>query len=770
MPSVYFLIRAVLSVVLFYASFVSVYVCFIKHQSFDFLTVFWILTLVALAVLSLCDVLYLCKFVTIAPSARKKYKKSKESFLLERISSVTAFIKREKILKIFHLKSFSNSLGSGVFQNKGLLAVCLVSLSVGAFNCASQYPRGIGQTGEFAQFSLAKFSGNIVKASYLQQQPPLDYQFSAFAGYLFPGNNKLAMRWHAMLFYLALCLILPLGLWFFCSSLWITTMGAGLFLLNHTARLHAVDGRPLSLSLLTSFLFLFFWLSYCNKREGGDKPSFFPVISSQYLFVMSIGLQPVIFIVSLFLSSFWLFLYGRGRIWLKLFLSNIITAVLSLPFYLKMTGYAQEASKFHKISFESLSSYISNLNIQWFFEKYFSIFYKQMSLFFLLVVIGFIVAAFIKKSVKKESLILASCLFVFPVVFDPLWNLFIMWHFNDWYIMVFSLFLVFFAVFVLGWIRDCLYNEVGIGYEKMAGFQKFHLEKSKQAEQRFSILKKRFLHCVFLRDFQKEGISQIGDKENKSVKNILRVFTLGLVFISFLLGVFFQISAIKNETRFKLPYQDNSVEKVYNYLKENGDPQDKILDFCLCQIVDYRIQHIWEGEIFFYDPKSHPAFIHSYIEFTQSPPFFYEDKGDRNYYIDWSRVSQIIDQKVFFVVEREVCEDTGYTVLSSFMEGQRIGEFVIFMLNFVGSPNDKKQQYLNFLSQVITKTPKSHQGILLETLIYYAYKDGKKQEFDRLLREYRDIGPSLDTNFMYPRRFELKRRVRYFENLKWPAL
>ena len=118
-----------------------------------------------------------------------------------------------------------------------------------------------------------------------------------------------------------------------------------------------------------------------------------------------------------------------------------------------------------------------------------------------------------------------------------------------------------------------------------------------------------------------------------------------------------------------------------------------------------------------------------------------------------------------------VDEDHAFKVLSFFMmEGQRIGEFVVFTLNLSGSLDEKKQQYLHFLSQVMTKTPKSHQGVLLETLIYYAYKDGKKQEFDRLLREYRDIEPSLDTDFMYPRRFELKRRVRYFESLKWPTL
>ena len=455
----------------------------------------------------------------------------------------------------FHLKSFFNSLGLALFKNKGLFAVCLLSLGLGVFNVSSQYPRGIAKTGEKNQFSTSKSSENIITTAYLQQQPPLDYQFSAFAGYLFPGNNKLAMRWHAMLFYVVLSFVLPLGLWFFCSSLWITAMGAGLFLLNHIARLHAVDGRPLSLSLLTGFLFLFFWLSYCNKREGGDKPSFFPVVSAQYLFVMSIGLQPVIFIVSLFLSSFWLFLYGRGRIWLKLFLSNIITAVLSLPFYLKMTGYAGEASKFHKISFESISSYISNLNIQWFFEKYFSIFYKQMSLFFLVVVIGFIVAAFIKKSVKKESLILASCFLVFPVVFDPLWNLVIVWHFYDWYIVVFSLFLVFFVVFALKEILEILNNI-----------------------SHFEIMKYQTKNPVW----KKTGI-----------------FIFGLIFVLFFSGVFFQISAIKNETRFKLPYQDNSVEKVYNYLKENGSPQDRVLDFCLYQIASFRLQFILDGKIFF---------------------------------------------------------------------------------------------------------------------------------------------------------------------------
>ena len=252
----YFVMQGILSALLCYASLVSLYISFIKNKQFDLLTFFWTLTLVILASLSV----YKCyKFV----------------------------------------KNITSSLSS-FFKNKTfpLLMICLINLCIGLFNVSTQYSRGVSQA-EMVQFDMSLLSTNIIKTSEMQQQPPLDYYFSAFSQTLF-GENKFAIRFHTMFFYLLLSLILPLGIYFFCSSFRITIIGSLLFDISHLIRLHAVDARPLCLALLTGFLFLFFYLSYLNNK----KP-LFPVFVSQYLFVVSIGLQPVTFDY-LFISLFFL--------------------------------------------------------------------------------------------------------------------------------------------------------------------------------------------------------------------------------------------------------------------------------------------------------------------------------------------------------------------------------------------------------------------------------------------------------------------------------
>ena len=182
-----------------------------------------------------------------------------------------------------------------------LLIICLISLCIGFFNVWTQYQRGTFFD-ELTQLIRATKSNIILRAGS-QQQPPLDYYFSAFVSELWSQQSKFTLRFHAIFSYLLLSFIIPLGLYRFCSSFIGSIIGSILFLTNHLVYLHAVYARPLSLSLLTGFLFLFFYLSYCDSKS--KKMSLFPVISSQFLFVMSVGLQPVILIVSLFLSLFY---------------------------------------------------------------------------------------------------------------------------------------------------------------------------------------------------------------------------------------------------------------------------------------------------------------------------------------------------------------------------------------------------------------------------------------------------------------------------------
>ncbi len=705
MNAIYFLFQYLLSLLLCYASFVSVYISFFKNKQFDILTLFFVSTLIILAGFSVYNIYQI--------SNKKNH--SKSPLYLIFLSAISVFIPALKNIQKNRVLTpeATNKIETTVTiknlyffkQNKYLLILCFVSLLIGFFNVYTQYLRGI-DNGEMVQFDMSLLT-NTIESSYKQQQPPLDYYFSSFSQSLF-GESKFALRFHAMFFYLILSLIMPLGLYFFCSSFWITLLGTSLFSFNHIIRFHSLYARPICLVLLTGFIFLFFYLSYCQNKA--DRKFIFPVLASQYLFAMSIGLQPVIFIISLFISSFWLLFDNKKEIFKKLFLTNIMTAVLTLPFYIKMFFFGKSAHKFKEISLDAVGSYIKNMDIVYFFQKYFSSFYEQMSPSFFIFVTGFMITVLVRKPIGILTLMMLSSLLLFPLLYDSVFYIGLVWfRLNNWYIVVFSLFIILFVVFSL--------KEI---YEYFKG--------------------KRW-----------------------------KAYLLFPLTIIFLCNAYSQIKAIKNETQFQFPYRDNSIEQVYDYLKKQGDSKDIAVEFSLSPVVAFRFFDISMRMKLFYNSELHP-FINIYqLKYTKKPPFFHERTGDIIYYIkDWQNLPEKESQKIFFIVETENEEDIAHNVLSKFMKGYKIGIYMIFELTL--SHSNKEKEYINFLYKINSITSKKYKGALYETLIYYAYRNNDKKEFNRLLQEYRGIEMALDEFIQevnYPSRFELRRRVKYFENLNW---
>ena len=417
--------QGVLTGLLYYASLVAVYISFIQNKQWDLLSLFFVLTLLVLTGFAI-----------------KSWSENTKNISFKQI------LKNKKIL--------------------GLLMLSLISVSIGFFNVSTQYSRGI-TSAERHQFDGGHLKDPI-SSSIRQQQTPLDYYFSAFSRNLL-GYNKLALRGHAILFYLILSLILPMILYFFCSALWITALGSLLFSVNHIIRLHSVDARPLCLTLLTGFLFVFFYFSYFKdpikdrnlKKENTNllnKKNLFPLIASQYLFAMSIGLQPVIFIISLFFSSFILLAYKQKKAFLILFITHIITGLLTLPYYIKMFLFGKAAYKFKELSFSRVKDYFIQLKIMYFIEKYFYSFYKEMTPVFVAIIIGLALLLIKKRKLQKPLLILISTLILFPLIYDSVFNIGIIWkELHNWYIIIFSIFLVFFVVLSLKEINKALKNQ-----------------------------------------------------------------------------------------------------------------------------------------------------------------------------------------------------------------------------------------------------------------------------------------------------------------------
>ena len=570
----------------------------------------------------------------------------------------------------------------------------------------TQHSRGFYDGAEIFQFFSHYTSRNDIQTAYQQQQPPLDYYFSSFSNQLW-GQNKFAVRFHAMLFYLILSLILPLILWCFCSSNWAVIFGVFFFSVNHVIRLHSVNGRPLSLALLTGSLFLFFYMSYCRTNQSKQNNLFFPVLASQYLFVMSIGLQPVIFIGSLFISSFWLLLTKEKLVFKNLFLSHIIVAFLALPIYIKMHFFAQNAYKFKPFSFEKIISYIESYNVLDLFKKYFYPFYEQLTPSFFLLILGLVTVVFTRKRISDLTVQIGLALLIFILFFDFLFGIAINWHLNHRYFIVWSLFFVFFSVLAL--------NEV------------------------FQSLKER------------------------SWKVYLFLVPVGFLF---LWNSYFQILTIKQESRFWPPYEDNDLEEVYHYLKMKGNTEDLIIELSLTQPPVHRTENLLQMNYLFYDPNHHPRLVSHYLHMIKTPPFFHEATGTYISYVNWKEVPSKRNQRIFFVAVNNRYEDKAYSILLDSIEKEyRIGKFSIF--EWTLKTKNLEQEYKKFLIHLIQKTPPKYKAALYETLLYYACKNKDKFQSIKLLKEYKALEPFLDeftTSMNLPSRFALRRRAKYFKN------
>ena len=591
-----------------------------------------------------------------------------------------------------------------------LLAICFICFLIALFNVYNQYYfRGLSGA-ETHQFFASTLDTAIIEVSYKQQQPPLDYYFSSFSNELW-GMSKFSVRFHAMLFYLILSSILPLMLWCLCPSFLTVIPGSFLFVINHAVKFHSVNGRPLSLTLLTGFLFLFFYICYCKNRQYKKQSLFFPILASQYLFIISIGFQPVVFVLSLFLSSFYLLLKNEKKIFKKLFLSHILTALLVFPIYINMYSFGRDAHKFKDFSLKKIIHYMENYNSLNLFEKYFYPFYEQLSFSFLLLVIGLIIVVSTRKKLSNSTVQIGCALIFFPLLFDFLFEIIINWGVSNWYFIVYSLFFIIFCVLTL--------NEI----------------------------------LLYLKKHQ------------------LKPFILIPMILIFLFNCYSQIKATnKKSHNWRNEFlADNSIEQVYNYLKEKGNSSDIAVEISLTVIPLFRSTGIKMLIPFLHEFDHHPVIFSYFLKTTDIPPFFYEKPGDEIPYINWKNVIKKKHQKIFFIaINDRNDEDIAHSVLSNFMEEKKIGNLSIF--EWILKTENRENEYKEFLVRLLEKTPKKYQAALYETLLYYACKNKKKGQFIYLLKKYRELESFLNEfigDTKLPSRFTLKRRAKFFENMSY---
>lgn len=135
----------------------------------------------------------------------------------------------------------------------------------------------------------------IVTSAAIQQQPPLDFLLTAGGIRLF-GHTATGIRFHHALFavgsawlFAALLRRLSIGVW--------TTAWATSFLVFNTWMIrYAQEGRPYALSLFCGLLHLHALLHVF--RTGANRRNWIAATTSGVLFLLAIGMQPVLYLAS----------------------------------------------------------------------------------------------------------------------------------------------------------------------------------------------------------------------------------------------------------------------------------------------------------------------------------------------------------------------------------------------------------------------------------------------------------------------------------------
>lgn len=341
---------------------------------------------------------------------------------------------------IFYFKSKSYLKDSVTLPRELVLGVgALVVLAILSV-CVEFGSRGVWLD-EFTQFNGASCIGvdfcQIASFAAIEQQPPLDYYLSSFSHLVF-GASPFAVRFHAMMYSILSIALTPIICFHFCRKKLLSLISGVLLLSSTFFRFYSVEARPLLGAIFFGLLFFFFYWDYLFK----DRKRIFliPVVTSQVLFSLSIGFQPIVMIISCFFGSLVL-LREKRQVVIDLFCTNLVSAVLFIPHLINIFKASYELNQFNDRPFGRLLDLLLSFEPQ-IVLAYFDYSYMYAGLVLILIVLGVLAAK--KNNVFNVTLSLALTVFAFPILFTVLYLFFINWplsgHYHIVYLPVVSIF------------------------------------------------------------------------------------------------------------------------------------------------------------------------------------------------------------------------------------------------------------------------------------------------------------------------------------------
>jgi hypothetical protein len=265
---------------------------------------------------------------------------------------------------------------------------------------------------EYTQFlyGIQSNGESLLKWSFYEQQPPLDYMLSGFAKTLF-GKTPTALKFHVFLFSFLFYLILPFCFRLFTSEIWPRYSVVLLLLLCRPLMVYSMEARPLMLSTFFSLTSLTLLLHNLNSPS---RSSYFAALFSCLLYTTTTGLQPQTFLLILCVGLTFVKSGKRG----SSFKIGLITFIYNIPVLYYLILLTDKTNQFNTGLFDKLGLLFSMKEL----TKVSSIIFWDP---YLLVIPTFLLGLFYLISIYNEKRVEARSLklflFLFPFAYVSLY-------------------------------------------------------------------------------------------------------------------------------------------------------------------------------------------------------------------------------------------------------------------------------------------------------------------------------------------------------------
>ena len=356
------------------------------------------------------------------------------------IYHISTMLTGTMIYRLHDFQEFSRAIH---FKSPGFKFI-IVALLVFTFFTLMSYPDAHVWVDEYTQ-ALKSKDMPLSGASH-EQQPSGAYVLSGFLESIF-SISKMSVKMTGFipilisLYLFQLLLIGKRGFPIYCAGL------VFLFVSDPNMRYLALEGRPVAYGLMTLALCTLALKVYLKSNTKSNLAAY---SICNYLFLNSVGMQPVLLLSSFFLFLLILYFFKKNQFKnnLKLAFATLIPILLFIPIQIDIFLLAQRMSKFN-------NSLLDNLLLWWrdplIHKIYPYISIDSVNTYLVLAASISAVCLFIKnkKTYPPASYAIFVTMIIWPIIFDFLFKVFIHWNLNWWYYSCYSVLMKVLTLYII---------------------------------------------------------------------------------------------------------------------------------------------------------------------------------------------------------------------------------------------------------------------------------------------------------------------------------